>query len=367
MQPLRVRLWATSFFDYVRSLGASTLLRRPRPIPTRCFSTVRTARIVSRTPLVYTDDVGDALDRPAFVRAASGIAWFGGELAIIQDDASLVALVNPQTQHVRAIPLPGDRHGLRQFDKLRGNKRDKLDLECCFVVRENGVETLFALGSGSSAKREVIVRVRTIEQGGSRVGYDVQTTNAHGFYAGLRAQTGFSGSELNLEGAVVRGPWVVLFQRGNGAPRGGVSPINATCQVNLDCLVRYLDDSEHTPAPSPHHIKRHDLGSIGGVPLTFTDATQSDADHGILFLASAEASPNAVDDGEVVGTVLGAMDHAGATTLISLEDEQGKACRDKVEGVVLAQHDASRAWLVVDADDATRPALLLDVRLERLA
>ncbi len=328
---------------------------------------IRAARIVSRTPLVYTNDAGNALDRPRFVRAASGIAWFGGELAIIQDDASLVALVNPHTMHVRAIPLPGDSQGLRQFDKLRGNKRDKLDLECCFVLRESGLETLFALGSGSSDKREIIVRLRTLEHGRSRVGYHVQTTNAHAFYAALRARTDFSGSELNLEGAVVQGDCVVLFQRGNGAPRGDVPPINATCQVNLDCLVRYLDDSEHTPAPDPYHIKRYDLGSIGGVPLTFTDAAQSEGDDGIVFLASAEASPNAVDDGEVMGTVLGTMEHDGAFTLISLEDEQGAACRFKVEGLVLAEDDASRAWLVVDSDDTTRPALLLDVKLETLA
>ena len=35
------------------------------------------------------------------------------------------------------------------------------------------------------------------------------------FYAGLRAVPAFAGSELNLEGALVRGDELLLFQRGN--------------------------------------------------------------------------------------------------------------------------------------------------------
>lgn len=323
----------------------------------------RVARIRARTPLVYSDPASSALDRPPFVRAASGIAWFGGELAIIQDDASLIALVDPHTMRVRAIPLPADIHGLRQFDKSRHNKKDKLDLECCFVMEEGGASTLFALGSGSSKKRETIVRVRSIEQGGARVGYDVQTTLAQAFYAALRATTEFSGSELNLEGAVVQGSELVLFQRGNGAPRHDLLAVNATCQIKLDDFLHYLDDTEHAPVPALRLVRRYDLGSIAGVPLTFTDAAQAEGDD-LLFLASAEGSPNTVDDGEVVGTVLGLIARDGSITLMPLSDEGDGPCRDKVEGVVLDLEDASRAWLVIDSDDATQPALLLDVRFE---
>jgi len=326
----------------------------------------RVARILSRTPLVYSDAASRALDRPLFVRAASGIAWFGGELAIIQDDASLVALVDPHTMRVRAIPLPADAHGLRQFDKSRHNKKDKLDLECCFVTDVGGATTLFALGSGSSKRRETIVRVRSIEQSGARVGYEVHTTHAQAFYAALRATTEFSGSELNLEGAVVKGSELVLFQRGNGAPRHDLLAVNATCQIKLDDFLHYLDATEHAPVPALHDVRRYDLGSIAGVPLTFTDAAQAE-DDGILFLASAEGSPNTVDDGEVVGTVLGFIARDGTITLMSLTDEGGGPCVDKVEGLVLDLDDASRAWLVIDSDDATRPALLLGVRFESTA
>jgi len=37
--------------------------------------------------LRYRDVADPGLDRPAFARAASGVAWLGPRLAVVQDDA----------------------------------------------------------------------------------------------------------------------------------------------------------------------------------------------------------------------------------------------------------------------------------------
>ncbi len=61
------------------------------------------ARIVRKVPLVYAAGADPALDRPAHVRAGSGLAWIGGVLAVMQDDANFIALADPVTGLVAAV------------------------------------------------------------------------------------------------------------------------------------------------------------------------------------------------------------------------------------------------------------------------
>ncbi len=322
------------------------------------LDTQLSARIIARRQLAYTSKVSPVLDRPLFVRAASGLSWFEGKLAIIQDDASFVALVDPLGTHVEALPLQAGHAGLRQFDKSRGNKKEKLDLECCFTTELDGVSTFFALGSGASRHREQIIRIQRIPGG-----FDLRTVQARSLYDAFNSHTAFSGSELNLEGATVCDDKLLLWQRGNGAPKHGRLPINATCELTLDSFVRYLDDPDTHTVPSLQRICQYDLGGVDGVPFTFTDATPARAGS-TLFLASAEASPNAVDDGAVVGAAIGIRQDDGTVRLTHLRAESGALCRDKVEGLVLDPEDESHAWLVMDPDDHTQPACLLEVRLD---
>ena len=91
--------------------------------------------IVQRSmPLFYREGADPTLDRPAHVWAGSSLSWFGDRLALIQDDANFLVLIEPHSFQVEAIPLPASEGGLRQFDDLRGNKRFKLDLEACVTV-----------------------------------------------------------------------------------------------------------------------------------------------------------------------------------------------------------------------------------------
>ena len=49
------------------------------------------ARVVRRIALHYAGGADPALDRPAHVRAASGLCWIGPVLAVVSDDASSFA------------------------------------------------------------------------------------------------------------------------------------------------------------------------------------------------------------------------------------------------------------------------------------
>ncbi|MFO0743293.1 MAG: hypothetical protein U0270_45905 [Labilithrix sp.] len=286
-----------------------------------------TPRVVSRTPLLYADGADPTLDRPGHVRAGSALVIWREQLAVIQDDASFIALIDRKSGRVRDVPFPGTN--VRQFDDARGNKKSKLDLEAAFVFEGR----LVAIGSGSSPLRERFVIVDDA----------VTLREMHAFYKGLRAV--FAG-ELNLEGAVVDGADLLLFQRGNG-----VGAKNQTARVGASGLL-------HGPAETVPDVRDVTTWALPDA-LTFTDATRR-GDGSIWFLACAEDSPDATRDGPVSAVSLGRMTEGAAETWPIL-DEHGAPLLEKTEGLAFDPDDASRLFVVTDRDDATLPSHLLVV------
>lgn len=311
------------------------------------------ATVTSRRPLLYAAGADPALDRPAHVRSASSMARYRGSLAIVQDDAHFVALVDAAGQ-VHAVRLEAGPGGARQFDDLRATKHLKLDLEACVAVPHPHGERLLALGSGSTPRRE---RILLLE---GQDGLQPRLLEAGALYGALRGETAFAGSELNVEGAVLVDRCVRLFNRGNGAPRGPLLPVNATVDLEWNALEAYLRDPEGTPSPGLGRVVRYDLGELGGLPLSFTDASLGPL--GLLYCASAEDSPDAVADGPVAGSAVGVIGEAGARW-IELRNPDGTLFAEKVEGICPASAGGARILLVVDPDDPLRPSELCEVSL----
>jgi hypothetical protein len=299
------------------------------------------------------------VDRPAHVRAGSGLGPIPGGLALIQDDANFVALITRDPLHVRALSLEAGKEGERQFDASRGNKKHKLDLEACFTVADGAADgtLLVAMGSGSKEypAREGMVLVRGCESAHPRV------THVHlpRFYARLRREYDFAGSQMNIEGAVHLGDRVRLFNRGNGAARAGLAPVNATCDLAWDAFFAHVLDPERSPAPEPSNVVRYDLGSVGGIPFGFTDAASWRG--ATLYSAVAEDSPDVIEDGPVHGSAIGVIDGGGARCAV-LTDGSGAVFTGKVEGIQPLGDD-DRLLAVVGADDHTVPSLLCEVDL----
>ena len=314
------------------------------------------ARIVRSVPMRYADGADEGLDRPAHVRAGSGLACVGGRLVVIQDDANFLALVDPRTGRAAAVPLPMGHGQRRLFDEGRGNKHHKLDLEACLVVPADTGDLLVAFGSGSSRRREQVAVVRGLPDGAP----EVTLHDASGVYAELRAAGDFAGSEMNVEGAVLVDGRVRLFQRGNGAPVGEMLPVSATCELDWAALHAHLRVPAAVPPPRLAAIVQYELGTLGGLPLGFTDATL--ADGALLFSASAESSPDVTRDGEVAGSVLGVLEEDRARWTL-LRDESGVPFAGKVEGVLVDGERPQRAYVVVDPDDADVPSVLCEVEL----
>jgi hypothetical protein len=310
------------------------------------------AHVVSRHALVHPEGADPALDRSGHVRAASGLAWLGTSpprLVVAQDDTSFLALLDEEARVVGALTLPHSASGRRIFESRLGNKKDKLDLESCARLPDGRV---VVVGSGSLPARERVVVVD---------GHDASVVSLPALYAALRALTAFAGAELNVEGAAVLGDRLVLANRGNGASTDARPAVDALLELPLAAFVAHLRGG---PLPAFGTVRPFDLGAIDGVRLTFTDLCAPRAEGPLYFLASAEASPNAVDDGVVVGTAIGRID-GGMATLVPLLHADGARLTDKIEGLTWARPDGTgdRVWVVVDRDDPDLPSECLTITL----
>ncbi len=297
------------------------------------------ARVVAARPLLYTDGADAALDRPAHVRAGSGLVADGdGGLWVVQDDARHLAHVAADGR-VTAVALPAGDDGRRLHHGP--TKPLKADHEAILWLDGH----LLLVGSGSTAARERWLRVTPPDR--------VEVVPAHALYAHLRDVAAFSGAELNLEGAVVFGDHLVLAQRGNGAATPDRPVVDALGWLPLDALRAALAGG---PWPT---LARVSPWSLGGAPdrLTFTDLAVC-AGH-LWALAAAEASPDTYQDGPVSAVALVDLTAGHTLTIDGLDP----AVHGKPEGLAMPQTD--RAFVVTDPDDPDRPAWLLEIVVER--
>ena len=269
------------------------------------------------------------------VRAASAVAPYGDGWLIVQDDATHAAWQRPGgVVPVRVVP-PVDGHEL--FSSAAGTKHLKPDFEAAFPVGDG----VLLLGSGSTPAR---TRASLVTPAGFEV-HDLP-----GVYAAVAAALDLTGGGLNLEGACRLGDGVRWFQRGNSA--AGVP------SASVDLPVSAL-----TGGPvSVGAVRRYDLGTIGGVALAVTDAVAL-PDGRVLVAAAAEDTPNAVDDGPVVGAALALLDGERVHDVAPLP--AGGSGAYKVEGLAVREVTAAGARLVavVDADDPDAASVRLDLTL----
>jgi hypothetical protein len=81
----------------------------------------------------------------------------------------------------------------------------------------------------------------------------------------------------------------------------------------------------------------------------------------MVYLAVAEDTPNAVDDGPIVGAAIGIL-AGGKARFALLEEPDGTPSLRKVEGIAV-DLETRTTFLVTDPDDPGRPAELCRVEL----
>ena len=288
-----------------------------------------------------------AAGRPAYLSAASGLVCVKSLIYVIADDELHLGVF--RTDDVR----PG--HLIRLFEGTlpepkSARKEQKPDLEALTLLPAFGNfphGALFALGSGSRRNRRI----------GALVGLDVE-----GFVDGVPQAVDLSPllaplddafAALNIEGAVVKGDELRLFQRGNKSHgenaivRFGLSPV-------LDAL-----KSGRAAAIEPIAIHYFDLGQIDGIPFSFTDAAVLPTGD-MIFTAVAEDTNDVYNDGPCKAAAIGMAEESGVLRWLRRLD---RPC--KVEGVdAQVAGGVIRLLLVTDDDNIDVPSGLFSASTE---
>ncbi|CAN7690338.1 DUF6929 family protein [Rhizobium sp. LjRoot254] len=280
--------------------------------------------------------------------AASGLVCIGSTAYVVADDELHLGVFST------ASPEPGSL--IRLFDGALPDakaerKRRKPDLEALALVpafRGFPHGALMAFGSGSRQNR-CLGALLGLDAGGAVSGPPHQLD-----LAPILGPLGGAFAELNIEGAVVAGDELRLFQRGNKRHAENAIVHYPLSQV-MDGLWQARPD-----AIEPSAIDRLNLGLIDGVPFCFTDAAAL-PNGDMVFCAVAEDTEDAYRDGACIGAAVGIIGNAGHLLSLKRLDRPYK-----VEGIS-AQPDGDRLnlLLVTDADDPAIPALLLSTSIAR--
>lgn len=286
--------------------------------------------------------------RPLYLSAASGLVCLNSFMYVVADDELHLGVFSTDDCE------PG--HLIRLFDGVlpeskAARKRQKPDLEALALLpafRDFPHGALLAVGSGSRPSRRRGVLLGLDSHGG------LQGPPQDGDLSSILVPLDEEFPEVNVEGAVVVGDELRLFQRGNKRHAD-----NAIIRFQLAPVLDAFRTGR-AKAIKPTAICRFDLGAIEGVPFCFTDATAL-PDGDMVFCAVAEDTDDAVHDGSCIGAAIGIADNNGGLRSLRRLDRPYK-----VEGIQ-ARLDGDRLelLLVTDADNAEIPAMLLSATIAK--
>jgi len=269
----------------------------------------------------------------------SGLARAGEWVHLVADDEHRICSLRSDDV-ARAADATVFREGDPHADAAV-RKATKPDVEALLVVEGRGRLQLVGLGSGSTERRRSGFVVAL--DGHGAIDGEPREVELGGLYDAI---TPPGRPELNVEGAVQAAGDVLLLVR---------SSTGENRLARLDGA-RFLDGlaSGSMGRGALRSVDRVELGTLEGIPLGFTDALRHDGR--TWFSAAAEDTPNAYDDGQVVGSVLGLLDDDGHVVGRWRVDVPGA----KVEGIdVVGMGRAATVWMVTDADAHDVPSRLL--------
>ncbi len=209
-----------------------------------------------------------------FITAASGLVHANNTLFVVSDDErGVVSLRLDPPGKANYHPICGEK---LPEDPVK-RKKEKPDFECIALFSNS----LLLIPSGSTPVRNQGALIKLDD-------FKIQSLSFKNCYQDLSRHI----PELNIEGAVINGDQIILFQRGNGLKK-----FNAMIELKLQGFLNdSLDQMKITPI---------DLGSINNISLGFTDVTIHKGS--LYFLSVGEASDSTYDDGHFEGAYLGIM------------------------------------------------------------
>ena len=229
------------------------------------------------------------------VGAASGLVYEAPFLNIVSDNSDVLYRYNLQQDTLLKVNLREDDQWLE--NRL---KKQKSDYES-IIKTSKGFQIM---ASGSKKKRHRWVNI-------SKSDFKAHLQSAEQLYDSLKAMAHIDKHNFNIEGSVLSGDTLLLFNRGNGP----------NVQNGIFQIINYAKPHQKI---SFHPIE---LPTIKSTAYGFTDATKVGSK--IYFLAAAEANKSNYADGAILGSLLGRIDWSD----LSLQETTVISKKHKFEGI----------------------------------
>lgn len=217
------------------------------------------------------------------IPSGSGITKSGDTYYIIGDDSPFLFALNKDFKTLSKKRI----FDTAEFSEERIIKSKKPDFEALEMINTN---EMVVFGSGSkSPERNIFMRILlkdsvVIEK------YDISD-----LYTNLKALPIFKDSELNMEATAYSTNQIFLFNRNK----------NLIVKFKYTDLLSYIKGEINFPQPEVKHIL---LPKINGIEAGFSGATVLESEQKIIVTASVENTDNAYDDGDILGSFIGAID-----------------------------------------------------------
>ena len=287
--------------------------------------------------------------------SASGIELVNETYYIVGDDS-------PYLYELDAEYKLAQRHVLfdtADFSSGRIPKPLKPDLEGMAHFIYGRDQLLLLIGSGSSDMRNRAFVVNVTDN------MQVKELDFSRLYTFLKRVLHLrTEGELNLEGFAMDETYTYIMQRAIGIGS------NVLFRFDTEAFKDFLINDGDIPAAAVYHFA---LSKLEGYGAGFSGAYA--LQDKLFFTASVEDAPNAIEDGEVVGSLVGMIDlnrlpyatdaaNPLQVPTVQLMNPDGSVYTGKAESLVVKAGEGSSYQLVVVSDDDQGGSELLEIELE---
>ena len=276
-----------------------------------------------------------------YVPSASGIVKFNEEFFAIGDDAPYLFQMDKNFNLLSKTQI-------YSFEKLQGQtipKIDKPDFEAMEMISKTEI---LIFGSGSkSPERDICVLVALGKQRSYKA-YNISL-----FYDHLRKLELMHGYELDIEGLAFDGVSLHLFNRGR----------NMIFSFPYKEFIAYCKSGIHFPIPK---TKLYTLPKINGLEAGFSGATTLGNKPYLIFTAAVEDAPNAYEDGDILGSFIGAiaLKNGAISDTFLIQQIPNPGFPLKIESVIVDKIISdTQTDLVLVTDNDGKPSEVLKLRM----
>lgn len=285
------------------------------------------------------------------IPSGSGLEFYNDVYYLMGDDSPYLYELDGNFKLVQQYAL----FDTAAFGSGRIPKSLKPDLECMARFTYGRDEYLLLLGSGASAERNRGFLVNLTDN------MQVREVDLSRLYLFLKKVLKIEGEGLlNVEGLAMDANYTYLMQRSFGARS------NVLFRFETDDFIDYFFLDARLPVVAVYYFN---LPQLQYYHAGFSGAYALDGR--LFFTASVEATTNAIDDAQVLGSYIGMIDlgslpyatdpvHPASVPIIKLSNPDGSAYLGKAESLVLGKVAGAGEYrvIVVSDDDAGHTELL---------